>query len=504
MKLYFCLEYLTNWGESVHAIITFLSTDGHKSVSDLTLQTTDGKFWESEYIVQESRHRFSYITYYYTIVGSDGSVLRKEWNQPPRVYGVNATKNYYFPDFWRDIPLRYRLLPTDMKPIVDNDVASYATQHLVLNDSSVTFDFTTIFRISMFGLKKGYSIAVCGNNPVLGSWNHNRYMLMNKLSEHEWILSVNLFELREPLQYKYVLVDDESHEIAEWETGENRQVPEGEHFKGDVLVLYGGEARFRHCKAVTKITLETDAPELIANALIDNHVHVTKIDYANKPFINYASYKCSFDTYIFDLDGTLLSTLEDLHASCNYALTSNGMPPRSMLEVRMMVGNGVKNLMRRATPDGERNPKFEKIYADFRGHYMEHNLDKTKPYPGVMQMLEILRRRGKNVAVVSNKFYAATQELCRHFFGNLVQVAIGERENIRMKPAPDTVLEALRQLDVSKKNAVYIGDSDTDIDTARNSELPCISVLWGFRDRRFLKQHGATTFCEEPMQLLDI
>ncbi len=210
----------------------------------------------------------------------------------------------------------------------------------------------------------------------------------------------------------------------------------------------------------------------------------------------------NFDTYIFDLDGTLLSTLEDLAASCNYALRHNGMAERTMEEVRMFVGNGVKKLMERAVPDGLVNPLFEKVYADFRQHYMEHNLDTTQPYPGVMELLKELKARGKKIAVVSNKFYAATQALCRHFFGDLVDVAIGEREDIRKKPAPDTVNEALRQLDADRDRAVYIGDSDVDIMTARNSGIPCISVLWGFRDVNFLVEHGACIFVSSPLQIL--
>lgn len=212
-----------------------------------------------------------------------------------------------------------------------------------------------------------------------------------------------------------------------------------------------------------------------------------------------------YDTYIFDLDGTLLSTLYDLAASCNYALENNGMPKRSIDEVRQFVGNGVKKLMERAIPDGLSNPLFDKTYQDFRQHYMKHNLDTTCPYDGVMDMLKELHRRGKKVAVVSNKFYAATQDLCRHFFGEeLVPVAIGEREDIRKKPAPDTVIEALRQLGATADGAVYIGDSDVDIDTARNSGMPCISVLWGFRDKNFLLQHGATTLVEKPEEILKV
>ena len=208
-----------------------------------------------------------------------------------------------------------------------------------------------------------------------------------------------------------------------------------------------------------------------------------------------------YDTYIFDLDGTLLSTLDDLAASCNYALRTHHMPERTTEEVRMFVGNGVKKLMERAIPGGLSNPYFDDTYATFRQHYMQHNLDTTHPYPGIMTLLQTLRDEGKRVAVVSNKFYAATRELCQHFFGSLVPVAIGEREDIRKKPAPDTVLEALRELGAPKEGAVYIGDSDVDIMTARNCGMPCVSVLWGFRDRDFLLAHGATTLIASPGEM---
>ena len=208
-----------------------------------------------------------------------------------------------------------------------------------------------------------------------------------------------------------------------------------------------------------------------------------------------------YNTYIFDLDGTLLSTLTDLAASCNYALRSCNMPERTIDEVRRFVGNGVKMLMKRAVPDGEQNPDFDKAYATFREHYMHHNLDTTAPYPGIMDMLRRLSEGGAHIAVVSNKFYAATQELVAHFFGEYVKVAIGEREQIRKKPAPDTVLEAMRQLNVTAEGAVYIGDSDVDIETACNAGMPCISVLWGFRDRQFLIEHGATHLVESPQEI---
>ena len=212
----------------------------------------------------------------------------------------------------------------------------------------------------------------------------------------------------------------------------------------------------------------------------------------------------TYSAYIFDLDGTLLDTLGDLAASVNYALRTHGMPEHSIDDVRRFVGNGVRKLMERAIPDGASNPDFEATFATFRQHYMTHSLDTTKPYDGIPETLEALKAKGCHLAVVSNKMMAATQELCRHFFPDTIEVAIGENEaeGLRKKPAPDTVIAALRQLGVGQEGAVYVGDSDVDIETARNSGLPCISVLWGFRDRDFLLQHGAKMFISNPSELL--
>jgi len=211
-----------------------------------------------------------------------------------------------------------------------------------------------------------------------------------------------------------------------------------------------------------------------------------------------------FKVYIFDLDGTLLDTLGDLAASTNYALRTHGMPEHSIDDVRRFVGNGVRKLMERAIPGGAANPDFEATFATFRQYYMEHSLDTTKPYEGIPETLAELKRRGCRLAVVSNKMMAATQELCRYFFSDTIEVAIGENESqgIRKKPAPDTVFAALRKLGVGNGEAVYVGDSDVDIQTAANAGLPCISVLWGFRDRDFLIQHGAKSFISAPSELL--
>ena len=221
-----------------------------------------------------------------------------------------------------------------------------------------------------------------------------------------------------------------------------------------------------------------------------------------------------YDTYIFDLDGTLLDTLGDLAASVNYALRTHGMPEHSIDDVRRFVGNGVRKLMERAVPDGAANPLFEEAFATFRAYYVEHAQDTTRPYEGIPETLAALRERGCRLAVVSNKMRKATEELCRHFFPDTIEVAIGEDEaaGIRRKPAPDTVFAALDALESlgkpslsigsPKASAVYVGDSDVDIETAHNAGIPCISVLWGFRDKDFLIQHGAKTFISAPCDLL--
>ena len=220
-----------------------------------------------------------------------------------------------------------------------------------------------------------------------------------------------------------------------------------------------------------------------------------------------------YKTFIFDLDGTLLDTLQDLANSVNYALRQHRMPEHSLDDIRRFVGNGVRKLMERAIPNGAENPCFEAVFADFRQHYMHHSLDTTCPYEGIPEVIHELKERGCRLAVVSNKMMAATQQLVAHFFPE-IDVAIGEHEaaGIRRKPAPDTVFEALRQLEISdsqlanshQPTAVYVGDSDVDILTAHNSGIPCISVLWGFRDRDFLLAHGATTFIASPSELLSV
>lgn len=207
---------------------------------------------------------------------------------------------------------------------------------------------------------------------------------------------------------------------------------------------------------------------------------------------------------VFDMDGTILDTLEDLKDSTNFALEKCGYPTRTYDEVRRFVGNGIRKLIERAVPEGLTVEQIDRVHEVFTEHYKVHCADKTKAYDGIKPLLEKLRANGVKTAVVSNKADYGVQELCKEYFDGLFDYAVGEREGIRRKPAPDAVNEALRVLGMSKSEAVYIGDSDVDFETAKNAELPCISVLWGFRDEEFLREKGATLFVHDPAEIYDI
>ena len=211
-----------------------------------------------------------------------------------------------------------------------------------------------------------------------------------------------------------------------------------------------------------------------------------------------------YEAAIFDLDGTLLNTLDDLADSVNHALAACGYPARSREEVRQFVGNGVALLIHRSVPGGTPAVEEERCLEAFRAHYLTNMRHKTAPYPGIPDLLDRLNAAGCAVAVVSNKFGRAVKELCAGYFGGRVPVAIGESSSVRKKPAPDTVFAALRELDLPASRAVYIGDSDVDIDTARNAGMDCISVSWGFRDVPFLKAHGAARIADSPAQLFEL
>lgn len=206
----------------------------------------------------------------------------------------------------------------------------------------------------------------------------------------------------------------------------------------------------------------------------------------------------TYDTVVFDLDGTLLNTLEDLADAVNYALGEMGMPKRTIAEVREFVGNGVRRLMELSVPGGIDNPAFEETFAKFREYYGIHCNNKTRAYDGVVELLRGLKKDGYALAIVSNKLDSAVKELNELYFEGIVEVAIGERTGVARKPAPDTVFAALRELGRTPETAVYVGDSDVDIMTAKNAGLPCISVLWGFRNRAFLEAHGAGYFAGTP------
>lgn len=207
---------------------------------------------------------------------------------------------------------------------------------------------------------------------------------------------------------------------------------------------------------------------------------------------------------IWDLDGTLLNTLDDLAASVNAALAMNGMPLRSTEEVRAFVGNGIRNLMMRAVPGGEANPAFDKALEDFTRHYGAHSRDRTRPYDGILEMLDRLSAEGVKHAIVSNKIDFAVKALSRAYFGERMCAAIGDDPSRARKPAPDSVFAAMREMGVTAQETVYVGDSDVDVLTARNAGVPCVAVLWGFRDEACLRAAGAGRLARTPDELREI
>lgn len=211
-----------------------------------------------------------------------------------------------------------------------------------------------------------------------------------------------------------------------------------------------------------------------------------------------------YELIVFDMDGTILDTLEDLKNSMNHSLKLHNMPERTLDEIRSFVGNGIRRLIELAVVEGTCSEKIDEIHKDFMKHYEVHCADFTRPYNGVNDLIKNLRNRGYKTAVVSNKADAAVQDLCIKYFPGLFDLAIGERSEIAKKPAADMVNLALEQLQVSKENAVYIGDSDVDVATARNSNLDMIAVDWGFRTRKFLMEQGAETIVSNPEEILEL
>ena len=210
------------------------------------------------------------------------------------------------------------------------------------------------------------------------------------------------------------------------------------------------------------------------------------------------------NTFIFDLDGTLLNTINDLADSTNFAIEKNGYKKRTVEEIRRFVGEGVRTLMIRALPSGVDDSVIDQCIKDFKEYYSKNMRNKTVPYEGIMALLKTLKDNNMKVGVVSNKFDRAVKELCKDYFGDLIDIAVGEREGIAKKPAPDSVVEALRILDSKKECVLYIGDSDTDMETAKNAGVDSIGVTWGFRDREVLIETGAKYIVEKPLDILEI
>lgn len=211
-----------------------------------------------------------------------------------------------------------------------------------------------------------------------------------------------------------------------------------------------------------------------------------------------------YTTIIFDLDGTLLNTLADLAAATNYALAEHKLPQRTTDEVRLFVGNGIHKLIERAVPANTPAELQEEVFASFNRYYKQYCADSTRPYEGVPQLLQQLRAAGCRTAIVSNKADYGVQALAKQYFDGQLDAACGERAGIAKKPAPDMLLAIMRQLKAEPASTIYIGDSDTDLDTARNAGVPCIGACWGFRGRAFLEAHGAKLLAENVSDIWEL
>lgn len=207
---------------------------------------------------------------------------------------------------------------------------------------------------------------------------------------------------------------------------------------------------------------------------------------------------------VFDMDGTILNTIDDLYNSVNFALEKSGFPKRSMKEILSFVGNGVKALVDRAMPKGYSNEQFDICFNTFMEHYNVHKNDNTAPYDGILDLMAVLDEKGIKMSVVSNKFDAGVKELAKNLFKNYLPVAIGESENIKPKPNPSGVWYALELMGAKSDESVYIGDSEVDFETAKNSGLTFIAVTWGFRPRSLHEKLGVKYIAEKPMDIVKI
>lgn len=241
MKLKFSIRYRTAWGESLHISITYHSQDGTVKQYNLLMQTEDGELWTVETAALESRqHPLSHIVYIYQVEDADGNVLRREWDLVPRVYHFDTSKDYIFPDQWRDLPLPYHLYTNAYLTMVHG----HLNEHVEALRLPL-FRRTITFRVSAPQLQPGQAVAICGSHPAIGSWNTSRYLRMEYAGQHEWMLTVNALGMLFPIEYKYVVVDDETHAFVAWEEGDNRTTGDVELEDGQVLVLYGEHLRLK-------------------------------------------------------------------------------------------------------------------------------------------------------------------------------------------------------------------------------------------------------------------
>lgn len=207
---------------------------------------------------------------------------------------------------------------------------------------------------------------------------------------------------------------------------------------------------------------------------------------------------------IFDLDGTLLNTLGDLRAATNHALEVRGLPPHSMEEIRQFIGNGIRLLICRAMPEGTPEAEIDAALDDFKAYYAAHIHDRTVPYDGIPQLLTALRKRGVKVAVLSNKIDSASQQLIEYFFPGKTDVVFGEHVGVPRKPDPTSCRMVMQQLGVQPEQVLYVGDSGTDMQTAKNAGLYAVGVTWGFRSKEVLLEYGADILVHRPEQILQI
>lgn len=219
---------------------------------------------------------------------------------------------------------------------------------------------------------------------------------------------------------------------------------------------------------------------------------------------NNTSINRRYTTIVFDCDGTLLNTLDDLADTMNYVLKANNYPTRTLDEIRRFVGNGLGKLVERSVPEGTSAETQADLLAQFKEYYAEHWQDKTAPYEGIYELLDTLKQEGYKIAVVSNKIQEGVTALNEQYFKGYFEVGIGERPGLARKPAPDMVNTALQELNSTTEESVYIGDSEVDLATAQNSKLLPIAVTWGFREEALLKEKGAVHIAHKPEDVLEI